>query len=253
MNKKRFYEEHWNFSCRTILEYNISPGIKCKFDTLKEYIGNKAEFSNGIDLGCSGNSFLYFLKQKIHKSFFDLASLPLEQYSNNDLWHPVCGDLINLPYRDKSFDLVSALDVLEHIRAHENAISEISRILRRKGICIITVPHRKIYYTPQDSLIGHYRRYEIEEIHSLFRRYNLVNIRTFGIYGRLMKIADVQSTNPQKTEKSIESLRKRYAADAAFRKIWDFAIKISSNVMKLEAKYCPIEKIMNIGAIFIKY
>lgn len=252
MNKKTFYEEHKNFSYRTISEYYISPGIKCKFDILKEYIGNNVKLNNGIDLGCSGNSFLYFLENFSHKSYFDLASHPLKQYSNKKFWHPICGDLIKLPYRDESFDFVSALDVLEHIKEDELAISEISRILKRKGICVITVPHRMKFYTQQDRLIGHYRRYEIKLINQLFKKYNLVNIRTFGIYGRLMKIADVQSANPEKTEQSLMNLRKRYASDAAFRKMWNFAIKIGSKVMKLDAKYHSLEKIMNIGFIFIK-
>jgi len=252
MNKKRFYEEHKNFSYRTFSEYYISPGIRCKFDLLKEYIGNKVEFNNGIDLGCSGNSFLYFLDTIAHKSYFDLASYPLKQYSSTKLWHPICGDLIKLPYRDSTFDFLSALDVLEHIKDDELAISEISRILKRKGICIITVPHRKKYFTQQDRLIGHYRRYEINQINQLFKKYNLINVRSFGVYGRLMKIADVQSANPEKTEQSLLNLRKRYASDATFRKLWNFAIKISSKVMKLDAKYHPLEKIMNIGLIYIK-
>ena len=38
MINKEFYEKHKNFSFRTILEYKISPGIRCKFDLLKENI-----------------------------------------------------------------------------------------------------------------------------------------------------------------------------------------------------------------------
>ena len=207
MNKKRFYEEHKNFSYRTLSEYFISPGIRCKFDLLKEYIGNKVEINSGIDLGCSGNSFLYFLDNISHKSYFDLASFPLKQYTRMKFWYPICGDLTKLPYRDGSFDFISALDVLEHIEDDELAISEISRILKRKGICIITVPHRNKFYTQQDRLIGHYRRYEIHQINQLFKKYNLINLRTFGVYGRLMKIADIQSANPKKTEQSLLNLR----------------------------------------------
>ncbi len=252
MNEKRFYEEHKNFSCRTISEYYLSPGIRCKFDILKEFIGSRRHFKNGIDLGCSGNSFLYFLDNISHKSYFDLASFPLKQYSNVKFWHPICGDLTKLPYRNGSFDFLSALDVLEHVKDDELAISEMSRILKRKGICVITVPHRKKYYTQQDRLIGHYRRYEINQINQLCKKYDLINIRTFGIYGQLMRIADIQSTNPEKAEESLQKLRTRYASDPVFQKSWNFAIKISSKVMKLDAKFHSLEKIMNIGFIYIK-
>jgi len=252
MNKKRFYEDHKNFSYRTLSEYFISPGIRCKFDLLNEYIGNKRIFKNGIDLGCSGNSFLYLVDNVVHKSFFDLANFPLRQYKLNQFWHPLCGDLIHLPYRNESFDFINALDVLEHIKDDELAVSEISRILKKNGIAVITVPHRMKYYTNQDKIIGHYRRYEIDLIISLFKKYNLKNIRIFGVYGRLMKIADVQSANPEKCEKNLENLRNRYETDAVFRKCWNFAINIASRVMKIDAKYHSFKRIMNIAFIFIK-
>ncbi len=252
MNKKQFYEAHKNFSERGISEYFISPGIKCKFDILKEIIGVKRNFLNGIDLGSSGNSILYFLNNILRKSFFDLANLPLNQYLNHKCWYPICGDLIKLPYRDEIFDFICALDVLEHIKDDQLAVSEISRILKKEGVVIITVPHEMKFYTHQDKLIGHYRRYEINQIISLFSEYNLTNIRTFGVYGRLMKISDIQYYNPKKAEENLSRLRERYISDPVFRKFWKIFNKISSRIMKIDAKYGSLKKMMNIGLIFKK-
>jgi len=262
MDKKKFYEDHRNFSWRTPTEYLISPGIRCKFDLLKEHLGSN-NFYNGIDLGCSGNSFLYFLPSFPHKSFFDLAYLPLKQYlgncsldskndCNSQFFHPLCGDITHLPFRDKSFDFLSALDVLEHVENDDLAIMEISRILKENGIAIITVPHRMRYYTSQDRLIGHYRRYNIEQLYFLFEKYNLINLKTFGVYGKLMKIGDVQSSNPQKIESSLIKLRRTYATNSIFRKFWDLFVLISGKIMKIDAKYHSLKKMMNIGLIFKK-
>ncbi len=252
MNKKKFYDDHKNFACRTITEYFLSPGIKCKFDILKENIGSERHFKNAIDLGCSGNSFLYFLENAWNKSFFDLADFPLRQFSKILTWHPLCGDLIRLPYRNECFDFVSALDVLEHIKNDEDAVSEISRVLKRNGIVIITVPHRMKYYTNQDHLIGHYRRYEINQIISLFKKYNLAHIRSFGVYGQLMRIAEIQSANPEKIEISLLNLRARFESNPVFRKIWSVVVKMSAKIMKIDVKYHSLTKIMNIAFIFIK-
>ncbi|MFX0140357.1 MAG: class I SAM-dependent methyltransferase, partial [Candidatus Hodarchaeota archaeon] len=150
---------------------------------MKENIGSNIEFLRCIDLGSSGNSILPFLDNVKHKSFFDIANLPLKQYVNKNLCHPLCGDLERLPYREESFDFVIALDVLEHIENDKLAASEISRILKKNGIALITVPHRMKYYTNQDRIIGHYRRYEIDQIVSLFNKFNLRNLKTFGVYG----------------------------------------------------------------------
>ncbi|MFX1427405.1 MAG: class I SAM-dependent methyltransferase [Promethearchaeota archaeon] len=249
---KDFYDKHKNFSCRKLTEYYISPGIKCKFDLLKANLNTKKTYNYGIDLGSSGNSFLFFLDNINQKFSLDIADLPLKQYINKNKWHPICGDLLKLPYRDEIFDFISVLDVIEHLKEDENAISEMSRILKKKGILIITVPHRMKYYTAQDYLIGHYRRYEIKQIIHSFKRYNLRNLKTFGIYGQLMIISDLQSTNPKKLEESLITLREKYESNIGFRVLWDLIVKFFSKLMKLDAKYNSIYKIRNIGLVFIK-
>jgi SAM-dependent methyltransferase len=249
---KDFYDKHKNFSFRTLSEYYLSPGIRCKFDLLKENIKTKREFSRGIDLGSSGNSILSFLNNIKQKSFFDLANIPLEQYINEKRWYPLCGDLNSLPYRNETFDFVSALDVLEHIKDDELAISEISRIIKKNGVVVITVPHRMKYYTTQDRIIGHYRRYEINQILSIFSKFGLSELKTFGVYGQLMLIADIQSTNPKKLEENLINLRNKYESKIFFRKIWNIIVRILSEFMKIDAKYQSINKIRNLGLIFIK-
>ena len=127
-----FYDQHKNFSFRTLSEYYISPGIRCKFDLLKENVNTKRKFSFGIDLGSSGNSFLSILDNIEYKSYYDIAELPLKQYTNENKGYPLCGDLLKLPYKDETFDFISALDVLEHIKDDDLAASEIYRILKKK-------------------------------------------------------------------------------------------------------------------------
>jgi SAM-dependent methyltransferase len=250
---KNFYDKHKNFSFRTLSEYYISPGIRCKFDILKNNLGNKRIFLRGIDLGSSGNSFLPFLDTIKHKSFLDLATVPLYQYINHSNQHPVCGDLVKLPYRDDTFDFISALDVLEHIKDDELAISEISRILKKKGIAVISVPHRMKYYSNQDKLIGHFRRYELSEIISVFKKFNLKSVKSFGVYGKLMLVADIQSTNPKRIEENLINLRNKYESNLIFNKVWNLLVRILSKLMKIDAKYSSKHKLRNLGFIFMKY
>lgn len=249
---KDFYDKHKNFSCRTLIEYYISPGIKCKFDILKKNLNTKETFSSGIDLGSSGNSILLFLDKMKNKSFLDITELPLKQYRDTITYHPLCSDLKRLPYRNESFDFVSALDVLEHIKNDHLAISEISRIVKKSGIVVITVPHRMKYYTNQDQIIGHYRRYEIDEMVDLFRKFKLKHLKSFGVYGILMRISDIQSANPDKIEKNIVDLRYRYENSRTFRRLWNIVVIILSKLMKIDAKYQPLRKVMNVALIFKK-
>lgn len=262
MIDRDFYEQHKNFTLRTSSDYYLSPGIRCKFDLiLKNLITNK-EFVNSLELGCSGDSFLYFYNKSYHISLLDLASSPLKQYLPIKIryqkdfirfnLHPLSADSVNLPYKEKQFDLVIALDVLEHIKDDLSAIKEISRVLEKNGIVLITVPHRKKYYTQQDKLIGHYRRYEINELKKKFQEHNLKTIKKFGIYGQLMQISEIQGVSPEKTERNLIRLRERYEKNEIFRKFWNKFVKLTSILMKIDASYLPLKRAMNIAMIFRK-
>jgi SAM-dependent methyltransferase len=187
-----------------------------------------------------------------NKSFLDIAEIPLKQYRYKLTGNPICSDLKDLPYRDESFDFVSALDVLEHVKDDRIVVSEMSRILKNSGIAVITVPHRMKFYTNQDRIIGHYRRYEVNELVPLFRKFNLIHLKTFGIYGQLMRISEIQSANPNNIEENLANLRNRYENNHTFRKIWDIVVNILSKLMKLDANYQSQKKIMNIALIFKK-
>ncbi len=68
LNKKTFYDSHVNFSERTLIDYEISPGTNAKFNIIKNQLG-KRQFDRAIDIGCSGNSILPFL-DNIHHRFY---------------------------------------------------------------------------------------------------------------------------------------------------------------------------------------
>jgi SAM-dependent methyltransferase len=250
---KEFYEQHKNFILRTAYDYNLSPGIRCKFDLILKNLNVQKRFSNALELGCSGDSFLLFYNYAACNSLLDLAVKPLHQYNLFKLnIHPVCADAVKLPYKNNNFDLIVALDVLEHLKYDISAIEEISRVLTPNGIAVITVPHRKKYYTQQDKIIGHYRRYEIKDLKKLFREYDLREVRTFGIYGQLMQISEIQGVRPDKTEKNLINLREKYKKSVVFRKFWKKFVDFSSKIMKIEATFLPIKRAMNVAMIFRK-
>lgn len=256
MNAKEFYENHSNFSGRTFSEYYISPGIRCKYDLILRRIGRFRNFKRAVDLGCSGNSILKLFKNCKCKLFFDIANAPLAQYSNkasiSQFWQSICGDMTKLPYRDNSFDIIFTLDTLEHIKDDKLAIFELSRVLRKNGIVIISIPHKMKYYHNQDKIIGHFRRYEIDEILRLFEVNRLRCLNYFGIYGQLMRISYLQQLRPKKTEINLKKLRANYSSNRLFKTFWKIIVYSGSKLMMLDAKYQPIKKLMNIGFIFKK-
>lgn len=76
-----------------------------------------------------------FFRKYFSKRFgeYETADLNMENVDHNV-------DLQDLPFDDKSYDLVFASHVLEHVPDDRKAISEIRRVLKDGGIAVLPVP-----------------------------------------------------------------------------------------------------------------
>jgi len=69
------------------------------------------------------------------------------------------GSCTTLPLADASVDVLTALDVIEHVEDDLAAVREFSRVLRPGGIAVITVPALRMLWSDWDAALHHYRRY----------------------------------------------------------------------------------------------
>jgi SAM-dependent methyltransferase len=66
---------------------------------------------------------------------------------------------IKLPYKAKSYDMVGAFDVLEHIEKETGALKEWKRVIKDDGAIVITVPAYQWLWSDHDVSLHHKRRY----------------------------------------------------------------------------------------------
>lgn len=69
-----------------------------------------------------------------------------------------------IPLANDSVDLVTALDVLEHVREDLPALKEINRVLKPGGKLIVIVPAYGFLWSEHDEALHHYRRYVAREM-----------------------------------------------------------------------------------------
>jgi SAM-dependent methyltransferase len=69
-----------------------------------------------------------------------------------------------LPFGDASFDLVTALDVIEHVHDDAAMVSDMRRVLRPGGSLLLSVPAYRFLWGPQDEIAHHKRRYVAREL-----------------------------------------------------------------------------------------
>ena len=85
----------------------------------------------------------------------------------------VRADFHTLPLTSDSFDLITCLDVLEHLEDDRRAVGELARILRPRGLLVMTIPAFQSLWGDHDELYGHFRRYRAPEIAERLQRAGL--------------------------------------------------------------------------------
>jgi SAM-dependent methyltransferase len=114
-----------------------------------------------LDIGCSAGYHVRHLARKAKRVVaIDVDQVALEvarrrvKSSRVTFMHY---DGKSLPFADASFDAVSMLDVLEHVRDRQTLVSEIVRVLRPGGTWTVTVPYRGAFgwLSPENMAADH--------------------------------------------------------------------------------------------------
>ena len=101
----------------------------------------KKEHSRVLDAG-SGSGFYTSLARTKSKITLDLSFENAKATSKLPATKAVKGDVQTLPFKEKSFDAVLCLEVLEHLKEDKQALREIKRALKKDGQLVLSVPLR---------------------------------------------------------------------------------------------------------------
>lgn len=77
------------------------------------------------------------------------------------------GSCTALPLPDNSVDVLTALDVIEHVQDDQAALQEFLRVVRPGGIAVITVPALMALWSDWDVTLRHYRRYSLPTLRKI--------------------------------------------------------------------------------------
>jgi SAM-dependent methyltransferase len=86
-------------------------------------------------------------------------------------------DLTALPFADNSFEIVTALDVVEHVEDDVGALREIARVLRPGGVLLMSVPAYRFLWSSHDVALHHKRRYTTHSMEPRLRKAGLTPVK----------------------------------------------------------------------------
>ena len=155
-----------------ILEYNrlsqthwwLTSKYVILHDLLRHHVPDKKFLSPMLDVGCGGGEFLGRIRDLVDKRFgVDYNYDSLKDWKNPSGLVAVA-NAKQLPYKDDSFSLISAVDILEHLDYDAQTLREFYRLLRPGGWLLLCVPAFMALFGKHDELFGHYRRYSNKEL-----------------------------------------------------------------------------------------
>lgn len=127
-----------------------------------------------LDCGAGSGAFAESLSKEMtviamddHKESLEILERRIPRES------VVCGSCTSIPFPEDSFEIVAALDVIEHIPNDNLAVNEMVRVLRPGGIMVVTVPAMMCLWSDWDESLHHQRRYSKKSLRNLFQIPNL--------------------------------------------------------------------------------
>ena len=138
-----------------------------------------------LDIGCGNGAFLNALPAKYQAVGLDSSEEALKHVRTK----AVHGDIAALPFDPESFDLVTCLEVLEHLpyKIYSKALSELERVSRKYIIIsvpnsedldyrLVTCPACRCRYNPY----RHVRSFKPETLRTLFSQFEFSELKEIG-------------------------------------------------------------------------
>jgi SAM-dependent methyltransferase len=115
-----------------------------------------------LEAGCGTGGNLYMLQRRGRVSAFEPSEFARAIAGLRSTFPTTVADgelPDRLPFGESSFDVVLALDVLEHVDRDADAVRSLVRLARPGGYVVLTVPAHPILFGRHDIRFSHVRRY----------------------------------------------------------------------------------------------
>jgi ubiquinone/menaquinone biosynthesis C-methylase UbiE len=142
--KEHFYPNYYSF----------------RFEDLKNKIVSSFKGSSVLDIGPGSG----WLMREAYLAGFEPIGVDISEKSIAECefifkseklnLKVIKGSALKLPFDSSRFDNIMMIGVLEHVNPPEKALKEINRVLKRKGIFVVSVPNTYTYGLVYDRLFS---------------------------------------------------------------------------------------------------
>lgn len=115
------------------------PGIHEKFEKFLKQVLDSYQSPKILDIGAGHGAFTKIL----HEKGYEVAACDMfpENFYYNEIECKKVDITTGLPYEDNTFDVLMAVEVMEHIHDHITFMKECNRILKPGGVLLFSTPN----------------------------------------------------------------------------------------------------------------
>lgn len=117
-----------------------------------------------LDVGCGTGSNLQAFSSHARVTGIDSSTEALNFCRQRSVSSVARGEIERLPFPCGTFDIITAMDVLEHTDDDLAALEELGRVCRPGGLLLVTVPAYGFLWSEHDEALKHRRRYTAHEL-----------------------------------------------------------------------------------------
>ena len=219
-----FWVSSRNRLFKSIVQRHLLPTGKTKF----------------LEIGCGTGDFIQQIAKNDHLEItgseiylkglvYAKKNLPSVDFVQFDVTQGKIGE---------QFHIITAFDVIEHIENDDAALSNISEMLKKDGVLIISVPQHMFLWSKLDEIVKHKRRYSRRELVAKLKANDfditfatsfLFTLFPLMLLSRLFDRGDDQSPSDER------ALEKRVKFSGVLNTIFDFLMRIDEGLIRLGA------------------
>jgi len=149
-----FYSSDFHKQDNTLFYKIIEPFFRLSQESIGKTFKKYKKSGSLLDIGCGNGSFIMFMQ----KFGYDVRGVELnpeaEKFASNLLKDRIFyKELKDCDFPEKTFDIITMMQSLEHVYDLNEILSEIRRVLKDDGILFISVPNAAFF---ESRLFGPY-------------------------------------------------------------------------------------------------